>query len=105
MVRTYGWKCPARILFDAHLLVYNIKDALNIVLPQRIFARWTTFVWIGGRRLSPHLPVCNPFVNGARDDVLLGIRNFFFINHPLAVNLDEVVEVVVAETSMHVKQC
>ena len=30
---------PRQVLLHAHLLVYNVQGALNVILPQRMFAR------------------------------------------------------------------
>lgn len=60
-------------------------------------------MWIGGGCRGAHLPIRNPLVDGARDAMLLAIRDFFVIGHPLSVNMIEWVEIAVAEAYVHVR--
>lgn len=62
-------------------------------------------MWIGGRCLGARLPIYNPFVDGGGEAMLLAIRDFVFIRHPLALNINQRIEVAVAEASVHARLC
>ena len=85
-------------LINTYLLAYNVYNTLNIILPQQIFKRWATPLWIGSGCLGACLPLRNPLVDGAGDTMLHTIRDFFVIGHVLGLNMNEWVEVVAAET-------
>lgn len=70
-------------------------------MPQRILAKWAALVWIGGGCLGVLFCICNPLVDGGRDFMLLAVREFLSIPHPLSMDINERVEVIVAEANVH----
>ena len=44
-----------------------------------------------------HLPIHNPLVDGVRDAMLCAIRDFFVIGHLISANMNEWVEIIIAE--------
>jgi hypothetical protein len=93
------------VLSNTHLLAYNIYDTLNVILPvpQQIFERRATLVWVSDGCLGARLRICNPHFNGVGDIIFCTIRDFFIIGHLLGANMNEWVEVVAEAERGHVR--
>lgn len=93
-----------QLVVNSHLFAYNTKGAFNIIMQQCQFTRHARTVRGDGRRLDICPPIHNPLVDGSRDAVLCAILHFFIIGHPFGVAVSERVEIVTAETFVHVRE-
>ena len=82
--------------------MHGIQYAFDIILPQWIFARRATLVWVSGGCLDVSLPLQNPLVDGSRDAMLNAISRFLLVCHPLGSLLNEWVEVVTEADIAHI---